>query len=175
MKIRVNQENYVDYYGGEFGMLNGWKNVHFQPKIVEKDGEKVVLMHLDGINTNDASRLNVDFWPKRSATEDDIKALPTEFEDIIFRIGCHIEETMQDVADPETGEITRKKVVTRKFSEPKFASYFVEGKEVQFHGKRSEWDETKGHSVWVEDETEEKPAETADEKPAEQTEEKKAE
>lgn len=170
--IKTNQENYVDYFGGEFGMLNGWKNVHFTHKVVDVEGEKVVLMHIDGINTNDASRLNVDFWPKRSATEDDLKALPAEFEDIIFRIGCHTEESMQDVADPETGDVTRKKVVTRKFSAPKFVSYFVDGKEVKFHGKRSEWDETKGRSVWVEDETEEQKPE---EKPAESTEEKKSE
>ena len=162
----------MDFFGAEFGRLNGWKDVHFKNKIVDVDGEKVVLMHLDGKDGNDAHRLNIDFWPKRSATEDDLKALPTEFEDIIFRIGCHTEETMQDVADPDTGEVTRKKVITRKFSEPKFVSYFVEGKEVQFHGKRSVWDESKGRSVWVEDEVEEqKPAE----QPAESTEEKKSE
>ena len=158
IKIRTNQENYVDYSAAEVARLAGWKKLTLTPKIVEYDGEKEVLMHLDGVNGADGSRLNVDFWPTRSATAEDLAKLPAEFEDIWYRIGIHTEEHFEDVADPETGEMQRKKIVTRHYSQPKFISYVVDGKEVKFTGKRSKFDESLGRSVWVEDEEEKEQA-----------------
>lgn len=152
IKFKTSQENFTDYLASEVARLAGWKNLSLTPKTVDYDGEKVVLMHLDGINAADGSRLNVDFWPKRSATAEDLAKLPVQFEDIYYRIGVHTEEHFEDVADPETGEVKRKKVVTRHFSQPKFISYLVDGKEVKFTGKRSVYDEAAGRSVWVDDE-----------------------
>ena len=169
IKIRTNQENYVDYSAAEVARLAGWKKLSLTPKIVEYDGEKVVLMHLGGVDSANGSVLNVDFWPKRSATAEDLAKLPVQFEDIIYRIGIHTEEHFEDVTDPETGEVKRKKVVTRQYSQPKFISYLVDGKEVKFTGKRSVFDENLGHSVWVEDEEQEQEStEAPAEEPKEQ-------
>jgi hypothetical protein len=167
IKIRTNQENYVDYSAAEVARLAGWKKLTLTPKIVEYDGEKVVLMHLGGVDSANGSILNVDFWPKRSATAEDLAKLPVQFEDITYRIGIHTEKHFEDVVDPETGETKRKKVVTKHYSQPKFVSYFVDGKEVKFTGKRSVFDENLGHSVWVEDEEEDSKQEST-EAPAEE-------
>lgn len=170
IKIRTNQENYVDYSAAEVARLAGWKKLTLTPKIVEYDGEKVVLMHLGGIDSANGSILNVDFWPKRSATAEDLAKLPVQFEDITYRIGIHTEEHFENVVDPETGEEKRKKVVTKHYSQPKFVSYSVDGKDVFFTGKRSVFDENLGHSVWVEDDEEqnEEPKQESTEAPAEE-------
>lgn len=160
--VNLHNENYVDYYAQEFLRLLGAKGVTLTPRTVDYDGEKVVLLHIDGMAA-DSSRLNVDYWPKWSASEDDLKALPVVFDDAIFRIGVHSEKVAKDVVDPDTGLIERKVVTEYHYSKPRFVSYFNNGKEVRFHGKQSQFDETLGRSVWLEPETEEK----AEEKPAE--------
>ena len=158
VSFRTSQENYKDYLASKVASLAGWEKMKLTPKIVEYDGEKEVLMHLDGVNGADGSRLNVDFWPTRSATAEDLAKLPVEVGDIWYRIGIHTEEHFEDVVDTTTGEMQRKKIVTRHYSQPKFISYVVDGKEVKFTGKRSKFDESLGRSVWVEDEEEKEQA-----------------
>ena len=149
--VQTHQENYIDYYGAEFFRLTGAKKVQFTPRVVEKDGEKVVLVHIDGMAA-DASALDVDFWPRYSASAADLEKLPAIFEDIRFRIGCHKSEVMKDVVDEETGLIERKKVIEYHYSKPKFIGYYDGENLIRFNGKRSEFDETLGRSVWVEPE-----------------------
>ena len=156
--VKLHQENYVDYFTQEFLRLLGAKGVTLTPRTVKYDGEQVVLLHLDGC-APDGSRLNVDYWPRWSATEDDLKSLPAVFDDATFRIGVHSEKVAKDIVDPETGLIERKVVTEYHYSQPRFVSYFTDGKEIKFHGKQSKYDETLGRSVWVEPQTEEKPAE----------------
>ena len=159
-QIKTHSNNFTDYRGVKFFDLLKAENVEFTPRIVTYRGEKVVLLHISGVMP-DASLIDVDYWPRYSATEEDIKALPVKFKDIIFRVGKHTEERMEDIVDPDTGEVSRKKIEVTICSAPRFRSWFDDkGKEIRFNGKRSVYDETEGCSVWVEREEEEKPEET---------------
>ena len=144
--IRLNQTSHVDYYGKMYFEKFGVADVKFTPRIVEVDGAKVVLLHIDGVNTNNGARVNVDLWPRYNCTVDFINNLPKQFEDIIFRVGYY---TQKDIT---TGE----EVVVE--GQPKFLSYFRGGKEVLFDGDKHEygdaWD-NEPKTVEAEEKTEE--------------------
>lgn len=155
-KIKTHHDNYTDFVASEFFALMKAKEVRFTPRIVDYRGEKVVLVHLSGVMP-DASVLDVDYWPRYSATADDIKALPVQFTDFVFRIGQRPVKETVEVVDPESGEVTVKQVETIKFSAPRFLRWKdADSVEHRFNGKRSRYDETERCSVWVEPDEDEK-------------------
>lgn len=125
--IRLNQTTHIDYYGKMYFEKFGVADVKFTPRIVEIDGAKVVLLHIDGVNTNNGARVNVDLFPRYNCTLEFIDNLPKQFEDIMFRVGYYTQK------DLTTGE---EKVVE---GQPKFLSYFRGGKEVFFDGDKHEY------------------------------------
>lgn len=89
--INLSQENYVDYVGNyAFNAMNV-KNMEYTPKVVEVDGKKVVLIHVSGVQVSSGVLVNTDLWPRYDATEEDIKNLPEQITDIVFRVGYHPE------------------------------------------------------------------------------------
>lgn len=168
--MKTTQDNYVDYYAQHFFSLLGTAGVTFTFKTAPADGAQVPLIHIDGKNLNDGSRMNIDFWPYRNATKSDLAKLPKSVNDFIFRIGY---ATTIDV-DTETGE---QKKVTHT-SNPKVVGYFdKEGKLVEFSGKKHVYDENTGkYEPWENEDDlpkDEKPADApapaTDAAPAEQT------
>ena len=125
--IRLNQTSHIDYYGKMYFEKLGVADVKFTPKVIEIDGAKVVLLHIDGVNTNNGARVNVDLFPRYNCTVEFINNLPKQFEDIMFRVGYYTQK------DLTTGE---EKVVE---GQPKFLSYFRGGKEVMFDGDKHEY------------------------------------
>lgn len=120
--IRLNQTSHIDYYGKMYFEKFGVADVKFTPKPVTVDGAKVVLLHIEGVNTNNGAKVNVDLWPRQNCTETFINGLPKFFEDIIFRIGYHTEK------DITTGE---ERIIE---GQPKFLCYIRGGKEFYFDG-----------------------------------------
>ena len=135
--MKTTQDNYVDFYAQHVFTLLNTANVTFTFKKVTVDGAIVPLIHIDGKNLNDGSRINIDFWPYRNATKSDLEKLPTSVVDFVYRIGY---ATVVEV-DTETGET--KKVT--KTSNPKVIGYYdKEGKLVEFSGKKHVYDEATG-------------------------------
>ena len=120
--IRLNQTSHIDYYGKMYFEKFGVGDVKFTPKVVTADDAQVVLLHIEGVNTNTGAKVNVDLWPRQNCTLDFVKALPKKFEDIIFRVGYHTEK------DITTGE---ERVIE---GQPKFLCYLRGGNEIYFDG-----------------------------------------
>lgn len=165
--MKTTQDNYVDFYAQHvFSLLNS-ANVTFTFKKVKmKNGALVPVIHIDGKNLNDGSRINVDWWPYKNATLSDLKKLPANVTDFIYRIGY---ATVMEV-NTETGEMKR----VTKTSNPKVIGYYTsDGSLVEFSGKKHVYDETAGeYEEWenVDDlpKEQETAAPAADAAPAEQ-------
>ena len=114
--INLNQDQFVDYSLTGYLKACGVENFKVSTKIVKVGEEDVIILHIEGYQPSTSKFVNIDMWPRDSATEDDIKALPEKFGDIKFRIGYYIHD------DLETGErhITEGK--------PKWVGYSHPGK-----------------------------------------------
>ena len=134
--MKTTQDNYVDFFAADFFRLLNTANVTFTfKKVTMKNGAVVPVIHIDGKNLNDASRINIDFWPYRNATKSDLAKLPASIVDFVYRIGY---ATVTEV-DTTTGELRR----VTKTSQPKVIGYFdKDGKLVEFSGKKHIYDET---------------------------------
>ena len=66
--IRLNQTSHIDYYGKMYFEKFGVSDVKFTHRIVEIDGAKVVLLHIDGVNTNTAPWISSTLFPSSSKT-----------------------------------------------------------------------------------------------------------
>lgn len=169
--MKTTQDNYVDFYAQHFFSLLGTADVKFTFKKVTVDGATVPLIHIDGKNLNDASRINIDFWPYRNATKSDLEKLPASCVDFVYRIGY---ATVIE-ADTATGEL---KQVT-KTSNPKVIGYYdKDGNLVEFSGKKHVYDEATGkYEPWENVDDLPKPEEEKKEEPKveEKPEEKPAE
>jgi len=129
-----NTNNYNDYAGREFFESYGVENVEFTKKIAEVGGAKVILTHVEGTRPDNRGQfLNLDLWPNRCATLDDIKLLPDTIEDVKVRFGKYV--------DPETGEVYES-------STPKIAAFKIGGKWCSLHGDKPEFDDEAQRSVW---------------------------
>ena len=140
--VKTTQDNYVEFFAAHFFGLMNTANVTFEFKKVKVDDAIVPLIHIDGMNLNDASRINIDFWPGYNATLSDLAKLPAKVHDFIFRIGY---ATFKEV-DLDTGEV---RTVT-KASNPKVIGYYnKEGEKVLFSGKKHTFDEATGkYEAW---------------------------
>ena len=95
----------------------------------------VPVMHIGGMNLNDASAINIDWFPAFNATKQDLEDLPQYVSDFLFRIG----KAKVEVVDPVTGEITTQ----TRVSQPKVVGYYDEkGNLIKFRGKKHEWNPT---------------------------------
>ena len=145
--IRTSQHTHTDFFGKMYFELFGATDVKFSPKVVIVNGAKVVLLHVEGVNTRNASKIDFDMWPRYNCTEEFIKNLPQQFGDIMFRIGYW----------PTTDVATGEKMM--KAGEPRFLSYFVGGKEVKFDGNKHEYGEDWNNDAREVEEVEEEAAE----------------
>lgn len=135
--MKTTQDNYVEFFAADFFRLLNTANVTFTIKKVTVDGAIVPLIHIDGENLNDASRINIDFWPYRNATKSDLAKLPAKVSDFVYRIGY---ATVTEV-DTATGELRR----VTKTSQPKVIGYYDKDHVfVEFSGKKHVFDETTG-------------------------------
>lgn len=170
-EIKTHKENYKDFYAKHFFALMNTKNVTFEFKKFETKSQAtkaiIPVLHVDGMNLNDASRINIDWFPAFNATLSDLEALPQYVDDFMFHIG----KTEVEVVDPSTGEITKKTVV----SQPKVIGYYdKKGNFVKFNGKKHEWNKSLnggkgGFEDWENvDDLPKEPEKTAD-APAEKT------
>ena len=114
--INFNQDQFVDYSLVGYLAACGVQKSSVSVKMVNVGDEKVVLLHIEGYEPSSAKFINIDMWPRNSATEEDLAALPEKFGDIKFRIGYYIN------TDTETGERT---IVEGK---PKWVGYSHPGK-----------------------------------------------
>ena len=135
-EIKTHKDNFKDFYAKHFFALMNTKNVTFEFKKVETKEQAtkaiIPMLHVDGMNLNDASRINIDWFPAFNATLSDLEALPQYVDDFVFHIG----KTEVEVVDPSTGEVTKKTVV----SKPKVLGYYdKKGNFVKFNGKKHEW------------------------------------
>lgn len=135
-EIKTSKENYKDFYAKHFFALLNTKNVtfEFRKQETKKQAKKAIIpvLHVDGMNLNDASRIDIDWFPAFNATLSDLAALPRYVSDFIFHVG----KAEVEVVDPVTGEITKQ----TRVSQPKVIGYYDEkGNLVKFHGKKHEW------------------------------------
>lgn len=87
--ITLSQVSYVDYVGSLFFKAMNVINLKVTPKVVQVNNEDVILMHLSGVQTSTGIIVDMDLWPRDSATKEDIEKLPKSVDDITFRIGYH--------------------------------------------------------------------------------------
>jgi len=131
--VKTSQDNYQDYNALPFFGDYGLTDIKFTKKeATMANGAKVALIHLSGYRPADGKRADVDFWPARCQTVEDIKKLPEHPQDIIIRFGRYTDET--------TGE-------TVEASAPRVLGYFVGKEEVFFHGPKPVFEG--GASVWT--------------------------
>lgn len=137
--VQTSKENYTEFYAKHFFALMNTKNVYFEfvKQPMKKQATKAIvpIMHIGGMNLNDASAINIDWFPAFNATLKDLEELPQFVSDFIFRIG----KTEVEVVDPATGEITKQ----TRVSKPKVVGYYdAKGNLVKFRGKKHEWNPT---------------------------------
>ena len=134
-------KNYNDYVASVFFNAYGLKGLNLTSKTVEtRDRAKVSLVNVQAYDPSDGHLVDMDLWPNKCQTLDDIKAIPENVEDVILRFG--------KFEDEETGEIVETDV-------PRIAAYKQDGKWVKFHGARPEWDDENRRSIWNNDPAEE--------------------
>lgn len=87
--LRLSQSSYTDYDAALYFNACQIKNVKFTPKIVEVDGVKVILMHVEGTQTTTGVKVNLDMWPRDNATEAEVAKFEkiSSLTDIEFRVG----------------------------------------------------------------------------------------
>ena len=134
--VQTSKENYTEFYAKHFFALMNTKNVSFQfvKQTMKKQENKAIVpvMHIGGMNLNDASAINIDWFPAFNATKQDLEDLPQYVSDFLFRIG----KAKVEVVDPVTGEITTQ----TRVSQPKVVGYYDEkGNLIKFRGKKHEW------------------------------------
>jgi hypothetical protein len=134
--VQTSKETFTDFYAKHFFALMNTRNVTFEfkktPMKKQTTPAVVPVMHIGGMNLNDASDINIDWFPAFNATLSDLEVLPQYVSDFKFRIG----RAKVEVVDPNTGEIT----VETKVSAPKLIGYYDEkGNFVKFRGKKHEW------------------------------------
>jgi len=116
------RSSHNDYVASEFLKACGFTQVEFTTREVPVDDARVVLLHCKGIRKGDGLRLDMDLWPNRNQTAEDIKAMGSVLQDAIIRFGYYEE------VDPMTGEVS---TVSGK---PKFVEFFKDGKWCGFSG-----------------------------------------
>ena len=122
-----------DFVASVFFRSLGIKGLKFST-IERKVGDaKVRLFHVEGFSEMDGRCVDTDFWPNRCQTAEDIKAIPEEVKDIKIRFGVFTDET--------TGEI-------RVAEKPTVIAYSKDGEFVGFNGRKPEWDDAAGKSIW---------------------------
>ncbi len=126
--INLSQNSYVDYIASMFFNALNVKNVSFSPKVVEVDGKKTILIHVEGVQVSSGVVVNLDMWPRNEATEEDIQKLPKQITDMKFRIGYW-------AGIDENGEHTLRE------GTPKWLSFFNGDKEVYLSGDKRKFDE----------------------------------
>ena len=171
--VQTSKENYTDFYAKHFFALMNTKNVTFEfvKTEMKKQANKAIvpILQVRGMNLNDASAINIDWFPAFNATLSDLASLPQYVSDFMFRIGV----AEVEVVDPNTGEVSTQKRV----SKPKVVGYYdAKGNFVKFHGKKHEWNPSLnggkgGYEDYenVDDLPKEQTAPAADAAPAEQT------
>ena len=164
MEIKTTQDNYIDYFGQHFFNLLGTADVRFTFKQVTVGEAIVPLLHIEGMNLNDASAINIDFWPYRNATKSDLAKLPKSISDFKFRVG--FATTLE--LNTETGE---QKKVTHA-SNPKLLGYYDKDHNfVEFSGKKHihiEGGAPNEYEPWENEDDLPKEEAKPEEKPAEQ-------
>lgn len=124
----MTNSSYTDYVGSLFFKGVRVANAIFTPKVVDVESTKVVLCHIEGVEPATGRLINFDMWPRNEATAEDIKSLPKEWEDIIFRVGYYSQ------LEQETGEITTLQ------GAPKWIAAKSHGRDFEaLHGKRREF------------------------------------
>ena len=127
--INLSQESYVDYVASLYFKALGVENLKITTKPIEtKAGEKIMLMHISGVQTSTGIVVNTDLFPRNAATEDDLNAMPKSVNDIVFRIGYWPRITAEGEHVLEPGK-------------PKWISYFNGTKEVLLSGDKREFEE----------------------------------
>lgn len=127
--INLSQNTYVDYIASMYFKANGIQDVTFTPKVVNVDGEQVVLVHIGGVQPSTGVVVNVDMWPRNHASAKDVAALPRSLDDIKFRVGYW----------PSVDECG---VRSLKEGTPKWVSYISGTREVTLSGERREFGES---------------------------------
>ena len=123
--INLAQNSYVDYDASLYFKASKVDNLAFTPKVVkEKDGTQTILIHVSGTQLTSGVRVNVDLWPRRNATPEDIEKFTNlkSLSNIVFRIGYW----------PVVDENGEKKLAA---GTPKWVSYFDGTTEKFLNGK----------------------------------------
>ena len=129
-------KNYSEYNAKAFFGAYGLIDVTFTKRVVTmKNGAKVALTTLRGVNPNDGQRISLDLWPSRCQTLKDIAEMPDTIGDIIIRFGRYEDEA--------TGEVVEA-------GAPRVYGFFVGKDEHFFHGNKPEF--VDGASVYTNDE-----------------------
>ena len=125
--INLSQVSYVDYVASLY--LNACKvqDVKFTKKTVKVGEKDVALIHVEGTQLSTGIIVNFDLWPRNSATEDDLKKMPENLDDVHFRIGYWPE------IDVNTGETKLRE------GKPKWIAYVSGGKKAVFEGEKREY------------------------------------
>lgn len=137
--VTLSNENYDDFVGSLYYKALGVQNLKFSPKVVKATAENkldrdTVMVHIEGLMPEvygaDGSLVaggllvNTDMWPRDDAKAEEIKALPTFFDDIIIRVGYW----------PDALEKDAKGNPVLKAYPPKFVGYISGGKRYEFSG-----------------------------------------
>lgn len=101
--IRLSQENYTDYSAIRYFEAMGVEKLGMTLKtITVKDtGEIIPLVHLTGIQKCSGVILNVDIWPRNSATKEDLDKLPKSVNEMYFRIGVATVNGVDIISQPK--------------------------------------------------------------------------
>ena len=126
--INLSQNSYVDYIASMYFKACNVQDVTFTPKEVVVNGEKTILIHVEGVQTSTGVVVNTDLFPRNHATEEDIAALPKQLSDIKFRVGYW-------------PEINAEGEKVLRAGAPKWVSYFDGTKEVFLSGEKREFGE----------------------------------
>ena len=91
--LRLSQSSYTDYDAALYFNACQIKDVKFTPKVVEVDGVKVILMHVEGTQISTGVKVNLDMWPRDNATEEEAAKFEkiSSVDNVEFRVGYYPE------------------------------------------------------------------------------------